>query len=111
MIFGEKFYEDELRAQTDTLGISERVDFVGFIPDVDDELRRFDLLVQVSVTADPQATMVLEGMGTASRSCRPMTAAMRSTSRTAARAYSSRPGTPRPWPPPCGARPMTASCA
>jgi glycosyltransferase involved in cell wall biosynthesis len=61
-IFGEKFYEDELRAQARALGIEDRVDFVGFKPDVDAELRRLDVLVHASVTADPLATVVLEGM-------------------------------------------------
>jgi glycosyltransferase involved in cell wall biosynthesis len=61
-IFGEKFYEEELRAQAQRLGIAERVDFVGFTPDVTAELHRLDLLVHASVTADPLATVVLEGM-------------------------------------------------
>src|SRR5215211_1501209 len=61
-IFGEEFYEQELRAQAEQLGIAQRVDFVGFTPDVDAELRRLDLLVHASVTADPLATVVLEGM-------------------------------------------------
>lgn len=61
-IFGEKFYEEELRAQAEALGIEDRVDFVGFKPDVDAELRRLDVLVHASVTADPLATVVLEGM-------------------------------------------------
>src|SRR5436309_1669796 len=57
-IFGEKFYERQLRAQAERLGLAERVDFVGFMPDVDAELRRLDLLVHASVTADPLATVV-----------------------------------------------------
>jgi glycosyltransferase involved in cell wall biosynthesis len=61
-IFGEKFYEDQLHAQADALGIRDRVDFIGFTPEVDAELRRLDLLVHASVTADPLATVVLEGM-------------------------------------------------
>jgi glycosyltransferase involved in cell wall biosynthesis len=61
-IFGEKFYEDRLHTQAETLGIADRVDFVGFTPEVEAELRRLDLLVHASVTADPLATVVLEGM-------------------------------------------------
>ena len=61
-IFGEKYYEEQLRAQAQALGIDDRVDFVGFTPEVEAELRRLDLLVHASVTADPLATVVLEGM-------------------------------------------------
>ena len=61
-IFGEKYYEEQLREQARSLGIEGRVDFVGFTPDVEAELRRLDLLVHASVTADPLATVVLEGM-------------------------------------------------
>lgn len=61
-IFGEKFYEEKLLAQAEALGIEDRVDFVGFALDVEAELRRLDLLVHASVTADPLATVVLEGM-------------------------------------------------
>jgi len=61
-IFGENFYEQDLRAQAERLGIADRIDFVGFTPDVRAELRRLDVLVHASVSADPLATVVLEGM-------------------------------------------------
>ena len=61
-IFGEEFFERELREQAARLGIEDRVDFVGFTHDVDAELRHLDLLVHASVSADPLATTVLEGM-------------------------------------------------
>jgi glycosyltransferase involved in cell wall biosynthesis len=61
-IFGEGSYAGELRARAEALGIADRVDFVGFTPHVDAELRRLDVLVHASVTADPLATVVLEGM-------------------------------------------------
>ena len=61
-IFGEEFFDRELREQAARLGIEDRVDFVGFTHDVDAELRHLDLLVHASVSADPLATTVLEGM-------------------------------------------------
>lgn len=60
--FGEAEYERGLREQANRLGIADRVDFVGFIPDVAGELERADLLVHASVLADPLNTAVLEGM-------------------------------------------------
>jgi glycosyltransferase involved in cell wall biosynthesis len=60
--FGEADYEQGLREQANRLGIADRVDFVGFIPDIAPELERADLLVHASVLADPLNTVVLEGM-------------------------------------------------
>ncbi len=60
--FGEADYERELHEQAERLGIADRVDFVGFNPDVGGELERADLLVHASVLSDPLNTSVLEGM-------------------------------------------------
>ncbi len=60
--FGEANYERGLREQAVRLGIADRVDFVGFVPEVARELERTDLLVHASVLADPLNTAVLEGM-------------------------------------------------
>jgi glycosyltransferase involved in cell wall biosynthesis len=60
--FGEADYERGLRDRVNRLGIADRVDFVGFVPDVPRELERADLLVHASVLADPLNTVVLEGM-------------------------------------------------
>lgn len=60
--FGEADYERGLRDQANRLGIADRVDFVGFVPDIARELDRTDLLVHASVLADPLNTVVLEGM-------------------------------------------------
>ena len=60
--FGEADYERKLREQANRLGIADRVDFVGFVPDVSGEHERADLLVHASVLADPLNTVVLEGM-------------------------------------------------
>jgi glycosyltransferase involved in cell wall biosynthesis len=61
-MFGEMDYQRGLREQAERLRIADRVDFVGFTPDVPGELERIDLLVHASVLADPLATSVLEGM-------------------------------------------------
>lgn len=60
--FGEADYERKLRERANRLGIANRVDFVGFVPDVSGEHERADLLVHASVLADPLSTVVLEGM-------------------------------------------------
>ena len=60
--FGEADYERKLRERANRLGIADRVDFVGFVPDVSGEHERADLLVHASVLADPLSTVVLEGM-------------------------------------------------
>ena len=61
--FGEADYGRALREQAERLGIADRVDFVGFNPDVLGELERADLLVHASVLSDPLNTSVLEGIG------------------------------------------------
>jgi glycosyltransferase involved in cell wall biosynthesis len=60
--FGEDFYERDLREQVDQLGITDRVEFVGFVDDVQAELERLDLLVHASVLPEPLGNVVLEGM-------------------------------------------------
>jgi glycosyltransferase involved in cell wall biosynthesis len=60
--FGEYAYEHELRAQVRALGIEDRVEFAGFVYDVNAELQRLDVLVHASVLPDPLATVLIEGM-------------------------------------------------
>jgi glycosyltransferase involved in cell wall biosynthesis len=60
--FGEDAYERELRAQAQALGIADRVDFTGFVSDVEAELERLDLLVHASVLPEPFGLVVIEGM-------------------------------------------------
>jgi glycosyltransferase involved in cell wall biosynthesis len=62
-VFGETDYEAQLRAQAHALGIAERVEFTGFRADVDAELRRLDVVVHASVSADPLPGAVIEAMG------------------------------------------------
>lgn len=61
-MFGETDYEADLHAQAARLGIADRIDFVGFVADMENELRGLDVVVHASVLADPLTTVVLEGM-------------------------------------------------
>jgi glycosyltransferase involved in cell wall biosynthesis len=60
--FGEDAYARELRALAERLGIAERVEFVGFVRDVQGQFERLDLLVHASVLSEPLGTVVIEGM-------------------------------------------------
>lgn len=62
-MFGEQDYEDALHALVRRLGIEDRVDFMGFIEDVDGQMREIDVLVHASISADPLPGVVIEGMG------------------------------------------------
>ncbi len=61
-MFGEEGYARELEELALELGISDRVDFLGFRRDVEAELRQLDLLVHASVLTEPLGTAVFEGM-------------------------------------------------
>lgn len=61
-MFGEDDYAEQLRALTDTLGLADRVTFVGFTPTVERELARLDVLVHASVVPEPFGQVVVEGM-------------------------------------------------
>lgn len=61
-LFGEDAYEQSLRRQAETLGISPRVRFHGFTSDVASELGKLDLLVHASTSGEPFGQVILEGM-------------------------------------------------
>jgi glycosyltransferase involved in cell wall biosynthesis len=61
-LFGEDAYERDLRAQARALGIEDRVEFAGFVHDVQAELQQLDILVHASVLPEPLGTVVIEGM-------------------------------------------------
>jgi glycosyltransferase involved in cell wall biosynthesis len=63
-LFGETDYEQRLHAQAAALGIAERVEFTGHREDVDAEFRQLDVFVHASISGDPLAQVVVEGMGT-----------------------------------------------
>jgi glycosyltransferase involved in cell wall biosynthesis len=61
-LFGEHDYAASLHELAAELGIAERVDFVGFVPDVDAELVRLDVLVVPSLVPEGFGLTVVEGM-------------------------------------------------
>jgi len=61
-LFGEYDYEADLRAMTQSLGVENDVEFLGFRSDVAAVLRDLDILVHASTSADPCPSTVLEGM-------------------------------------------------
>jgi len=61
-MFGEDAYALDLHRLASELGIADRVDFLGFRRDTEAELRQLDVLVHASVTPDPLATVVFEGL-------------------------------------------------
>lgn len=61
-LFGEEAYGEQLRRQTETLGIAPRVEFLGFQKDVPAVLRNLDILVHASTTPEPFGQVVIEGM-------------------------------------------------
>jgi glycosyltransferase involved in cell wall biosynthesis len=61
-MFGEDAYSDELRSQVIRLGIEDRVEFKGFVDDVEHEYERIDVLVHASTIPEPFGQVVVEGM-------------------------------------------------
>lgn len=61
-LFGEDDYERELHAQIDKLGIGAHVEMLGFRRDVPELLKKLDIVVHASTSADPLPNVVLEGM-------------------------------------------------
>ena len=61
-MFGEQAYEQSLHDLAHDLGISHRVDFVGFREDVPAELRKLDIFVHASVIPEPFGQVIIEAM-------------------------------------------------
>ena len=61
-LFGEDDYEREVRALAETLGIADRVTWLGFCPEINAELARLHILVHCSITAEPFGQVIVEGM-------------------------------------------------
>ena len=61
-MFGEEEYEQQLIDLVGQLGISDRVDFCGFVHDVPKFLMDVDILVHASVIPEPFGQVVVEGM-------------------------------------------------
>jgi glycosyltransferase involved in cell wall biosynthesis len=61
-LFGEEAFDRSLRQLTRRLGLSERVDFVGFQEDIAGQLAQLDVLVHASRLPEPLGQVVQEGM-------------------------------------------------
>jgi glycosyltransferase involved in cell wall biosynthesis len=61
-LFGEDDYAASLRDLASELGVSDRVEFVGFVPAVGTELARLDVLVVPSLVPEGFGLTVIEGM-------------------------------------------------
>jgi glycosyltransferase involved in cell wall biosynthesis len=61
-LFGEYDYAASLRDLASELGVSDRVEFVGFVPAVGTELARLDVLVVPSLVPEGFGLTVIEGM-------------------------------------------------
>ncbi len=61
-LFAADEYASKLEQQAADLAIEGRVGFLGFCSDVEDELRRLDVLVHASIIPEPFGQVVVEGM-------------------------------------------------
>lgn len=60
-LFGEEGFDRQLRERAASLGIADRVEFLGF-SDVPAVLRSLDVLVHASKTPEPFGQVIIEGM-------------------------------------------------
>ena len=61
-IFGEDDYASALRGLAAELGVADRVEFRGFLHNVEAQLGDLDVLVHASVLAEPFGQVIVEGM-------------------------------------------------
>ena len=61
-MFGEERYEESLRQQAASLGISQNVTFTGFVNNVPEVMRSLDILTHASTTPEPFGQVIIEGM-------------------------------------------------
>lgn len=61
-MFGEQDYAQGLRNQAETLGIADRVHFLGFRNDIALLMRVVDIVLHTSVAAEPFGRVIVEGM-------------------------------------------------
>jgi len=61
-LFGEDWYEADLRRRAQVLGLNGRIVFAGFREDIWTALGEIDILVHASVTPEPFGQVVVEGM-------------------------------------------------
>lgn len=61
-LFGEDAYAERLREQTQRLGLTGRVHFLGFRRDIPELMRCADVIAHTSTSAEPFGRVVVEGM-------------------------------------------------
>jgi glycosyltransferase involved in cell wall biosynthesis len=61
-LFGEDWYEADLKRRADVLGLNGRIVFTGFRDDIGRALGEIDILVHASVTPEPFGQVIVEGM-------------------------------------------------
>ena len=61
-LFGEHWYEADLRRRAQVLGLNGRIVFAGFREDIWTALGEIDILVHASVTPEPFGQVIVEGM-------------------------------------------------
>lgn len=61
-LFGEQEYAGRLREETSSLGIQDRVHFLGFRSDVPQLMRMVDVVLHTSTSPEPFGRVIVEGM-------------------------------------------------
>jgi glycosyltransferase involved in cell wall biosynthesis len=61
-LFGDHAYATSVEALVHDLGLTDRVELVGFVDDVDAHYRRFDIVVHASTIPEPFGQVVVEAM-------------------------------------------------
>ena len=61
-LFGEYVYEQSLHVMTEQLGMTDRVEFLGFRDDVASLMSQIDIVVHASTLGEPFGQVVIEGM-------------------------------------------------
>ncbi|MCY0389805.1 glycosyltransferase family 4 protein [Robbsia sp. Bb-Pol-6] len=61
-LFGEDEYEAQLREQVKTLGIEDRVHFLGFQSDIPGLMRAMDIVAHTSIASEPFGRVIVEAM-------------------------------------------------
>ncbi|GAA1999828.1 glycosyltransferase [Microbacterium ulmi] len=61
-LFGEDAYESSVRALPEALGIADRVEFTGWVPDAGRHLRELGVVVHASPVPEPFGQVVVEAM-------------------------------------------------
>jgi glycosyltransferase involved in cell wall biosynthesis len=61
-LFGEEAYADHIRRLCTELGLDQRVEFCGFIRDVQRHIAKLDVVVHASTIPEPFGQVIIEGM-------------------------------------------------